>query len=205
MDSSLRPSRIGLTGGIGSGKSTVLRMLQNLGAAAIDADAISHQVTGAGGAAIELIAAQFGNRFITTEGALDRDRMRAHAYADPPARHRLESIIHPLVAAQIALQTEAALAAGKTCIVIDIPLLVESNRWRQRLDRILVVDCSVETQIARVTQRNRLAPDEIRTIIAAQAQRPLRLACADTVICNEALPLEALQRHVAEVAQRFGL
>jgi len=198
-------ARIGLTGGIGSGKSTVLAMLQELGAAAIDADAISRATTSAGGAAIPAIRERFGPEFVTPEGALDRARMRAHAYAQPEARHALERIIHPLVAAEIARQAEAASAAGARCIVLDIPLLVESGRWRAQLDRVLVVDCDPATQVARVAARSGLAPDEVRAIIAAQAPRAQRLAAADVVICNEGLSLEALRNEVAQAARAFGL
>ena len=198
-------TRIGLTGGIGSGKSTVLAMLQELGAAAIDADAISRAATAPGGAAIPRIAQSFGADFITPEGALDRGRMRERAYAQPQARRELEQIIHPLVAAEIERQVEAALAAGARCIVFDIPLLVESGRWRTQVERVLVVDCEPETQVARVVARSALAPDEVRAIIAAQAPRALRLAAADLVICNEGLTLEALRNEVQQAARSFGL
>ncbi len=197
--------RIGLTGGIGSGKSTVLAMLQARGAAAVDADAISRATTAPGGAAIPLIAQRFGAAFITPEGALDRARMRERAYAQPEARRELEQIIHPLVGAESARQVEAALAAGARCIVFDIPLLVESGRWRAQVDRVLVVDCAPETQVERVVARSGLAPDEVRAIIAAQAPRALRLAAADVVICNEGLTLEALRNEVEQAAQAFGL
>ncbi|GAB3769990.1 dephospho-CoA kinase [Ramlibacter monticola] len=198
-------TRIGLTGGIGSGKSTVLAMLQELGAAAIDADAISRASTAPGGAAIPQIAQRFGAGFITPEGALDRVRMRERAYGHPEARRELEQIIHPLVGAEIERQVQAALAAGARCIVFDIPLLVESGRWRAQLDRVLVVDCEPETQVARVVARSALAPDEVRAIIAAQAPRALRLAAADVVICNEGLTLEALRNEVQQAARAFGL
>jgi dephospho-CoA kinase len=198
-------ARIGLTGGIGSGKSTVLAMLQALGAAAIDADAISRATTAPGGAAIPAIRARFGADFVTADGALDRGRMRERAYAQPEARRELEQIIHPLVGEEVARQADAALAAGARCIVFDIPLLVESGRWRQQVDRVLVVDCSPETQVARVVARSGLAPDEVRAIIAAQAPRALRLAAADLVICNEGLTLEALRYEVEQAARSFGL
>ena len=198
-------ARIGLTGGIGSGKSTVLAMLQALGAAAIDADAISRATTAAGGAAIPRIAQVFGPEFVTADGALDRVRMRERAYAHPEARRELEQIIHPLVGEEIARQVDAALAAGARCIVFDIPLRVESGRWRPQLDRVLVVDCEPETQVARVVARSGLAPDEVRAIIAAQAPRALRLAAADLVICNEGLTLEALRHEVEQAARSFGL
>ena len=198
-------TRIGLTGGIGSGKSTVLAMLQELGAAAVDADAISRASTAPGGAAIPAIAQRFGAGFITPEGALDRVRMRERAYAQPEARRELEQIIHPLVGAEIERQVDAAVAAGARCIVFDIPLLVESGRWRAQVDRVLVVDCEPETQVARVVARSALAPDEVRSIIAAQAPRALRLAAADLVICNEGLTLEALRNEVQQAARSFGL
>jgi dephospho-CoA kinase len=199
------PRRIGLTGGIGSGKSTVLAMLQALGAAAIDADAISRATTAPGGAALPLIAQRFGADFITADGALDRARMRERAYAQPQARRELEQIIHPLVGAEVQRQVEAAEAAGARCIVFDIPLLVESGRWRAQLERVLVVDCEPETQVARVVARSALAPEEVRAIIAAQAPRALRLAAADLVICNEGLSLEALRNVVEQAARSFGL
>jgi dephospho-CoA kinase len=199
------PWRIGLTGGIGSGKSTVLRMLQALGAAGIDADAISRATTAPGGAAIPAIARDFGPGFIGADGGLDRARMREHAYAQPQSRRDLEQIIHPLVGEEIARQVEAAQASGARCIVFDIPLLVESGRWRAKLDRVLVVDCEPETQVARVVARSGLSPEEVRAIIAAQAPRALRLAAADTVICNEALTLDALEHEVAQAARSFGL
>ena len=198
-------ARIGLTGGIGSGKSTVLAMLQALGAAPIDADAISRATTAVGGAAIAAIRAHFGPDFVTADGALDRARMRERAYAHPQARRELEAIIHPLVGEEIARQVDAALAAGARCIVFDIPLLVESGRWRAQLDRVLVVDCDVETQVARVVARSKLSADEVRAIIAAQAPRVLRLAAADVVICNEGLTLEALRHEVEQAALSFGL
>ena len=197
--------RVGLTGGIGSGKSTVLQMLQALGAAAIDADAISRATTAPGGAAIPEIRSRFGADFVDADGGLDRARMRDHAYAHPEARRQLEAIIHPLVGAEIAHQAEAAAAAGAACIVFDIPLLVESGRWRAQLDRVLVIDCDPETQVARVVARSGLTAEEVRSIIAAQAPRGLRLAAADLVICNEAITLERLGDEVAQVARTFGL
>ncbi|AEG94020.1 dephospho-CoA kinase [Ramlibacter tataouinensis] len=197
--------RIGLTGGIGSGKSTVLQMLAGLGAASIDADAISRGVTAPGGAAIPLIRQRFGPPFIAGDGGMDRARMREHAYAHPAARKQLEEIIHPLVGQESERQALAAESSGARCLVFDIPLLVESGRWRSRVHRVLVVDCRAETQVQRVTARSGLQPDEVRAIIAAQAPRALRLAAADIVICNEGLQLPQLQAEVEEVARTFGL
>ena len=197
--------RVGLTGGIGSGKSTVLQMLVGQGATAIDADAISRSLTAAGGAAIPAIAQLFGARFVGTDGALDRALMREQAYAEPEARKALEAILHPLIGADIDRQVQAAQDAGSSCLVFDVPLLVESGRWRQQLDQIAVVDCSVATQIARVMARSALQPREVEAIITAQAPRMLRLAAADVVLCNEGITLAQLQQEVERAAQRFGL
>jgi dephospho-CoA kinase len=197
--------RIGLTGGIGSGKSTVLHQLVVLGATGIDADAISRATTAAGGAAIPLIAQRFGAQFIAPDGALDRVRMRERVYADPGARAQLEEIVHPLVGQEAERQVTLAQAAGARCVVFDIPLLVESGRWRPRLDRVLVVDCSEATQIARAAARSGLKADEVRAIIVAQAPRAQRLAAADLVICNEGLTLQELGGEVAQAAHTFGL
>ena len=197
--------RVGLTGGIGSGKSTVLQMLAELGAAPIDADAISRATTAAGGAAIPAVIQRFGKDFVDAGGALDRDRMREHAYADPHARKALEQIIHPLVGREIDRQVQAAMDAGARCVVYDIPLLVESGRWRSQVDQVLVVDCAPGTQVARVVARSRLKPEEVTAIIAAQAPRMVRLAAADAVICNDGLSLEQLRDKVVQVAARFGL
>ena len=197
--------RLGLTGGIGSGKSTVLQMFADLGATAIDADAISRSVTAPGGAAIFEIARQFGPRFIDADRALDRMVMREHVYADPAARQKLEAIIHPLVASESARQVQAALDGGSRCLVFDIPLLVESGRWRQQVDEIAVVDCSVQTQIDRVMARSGLTRQQVEAIIAAQTPRLVRLAAADIVVCNEGITLAQLRGEVAQAAQRFGL
>jgi dephospho-CoA kinase len=197
--------RVGLTGGIGSGKSTVLAMFAELGAAVIDADAISRGTTAAGGVAIAEIEKVFGADFITKDRALDRDRIRTHIYANPQARKQLEAIVHPHVGAESVRQVQAALAAGAKCIVFDIPLLVESGRWRQQVDRVLVIDCSPETQVARVVQRSGLTQDAVRAIIAAQATRGERLAAADIVICNDHLSLEHLAAEVRQAARSFGL
>ena len=200
-----RLQRIGLTGGIGSGKSMVARVLVACGAALVDADAISRQLTAPGGAAIGPLARQFGSKIITAEGAMDRDRMRQMAFADPAVKQQLETIIHPLVSLESVRQASSAMAAGHACIVFDIPLLVESRRWRQQLDRVLVVDCTHETQIARVMARNAFPREEVEKIIAGQASRGQRLAAADACICNEGLSLPALEQLVRQMAACFGL
>lgn len=197
--------RIGLTGGIGSGKSTVLELLAAAGAATLDADAISRGVTAPGGAAIPAIAQRLGADFIAADGSLDRVRMREHVYAHPAARQELEAIIHPLVGAALREGEEAARAAGRACLVYDIPLLVESGHWRARFDQVLVIDCSPEIQLERVMARSGLAAAQVQAIIAAQAPRALRLAAADVVICNEGLSMAQLAQSVREAARRFGL
>ena len=197
--------RIGLTGGIGSGKSTVARMLLDCGAEVIDADAISRQLTALGGLAIREIASHFGNHFITAEGALNRDLMRQLAFTDAAARRQLESIIHPLVRQETLRQTERASAAGRTCLVFDVPLLVESGRWRQQVDQVLVVDCREATQVERVMARNSFTREAVQQIMAGQATRAQRLAAADICIYNDGLLLEPLRDLVRHVARRFGL
>jgi dephospho-CoA kinase len=187
------PLRIGLTGGIGSGKSTVGHMLSARDAAVIDADAIARSVTAANGAAIPTIAQTFGNAFINDKGALDRDRMRAHVFTNVQAKRTLEAIIHPLVAKETQRQAQVATDAGKHTLVFDVPLLVESGRWRTQVDRVLVVDCLVTTQIQRVMARNAFSREAVEKIIHAQASRAHRLAAADWVIYNDQLSLEALR------------
>jgi len=197
--------KLGLTGGIGCGKSTVASLLAELDAAVLDADAIARAVTAPGGLAITPIGQAFGADFITPEGAMDRDRMRHLAYADPGARKRLEAIIHPLVNQEIWCQAHAAEAAGKCCLVFDVPLLVESTHWRQQLDKVLVVDCSPETQIARVMARSALGRSAVEAIMAAQASRAQRLAVADLVILNDDISLTELAQQVQKLAPGFGL
>jgi len=197
--------RIGLTGGIGSGKSTVARTLVDCGAALVDADAISRQLTAPGGLAIAALASAFGPQAITAQGGLDRDWMRQHAFADPHAKRRLEAIVHPLVSQESLRQSAQAEAEGRACIVFDIPLLVESGRWRQQLDRVLVVDCLERTQIARVMARNGWPQAVVEKVIAGQASRAQRLAAADLCICNEGLSLAQLQGQARQAATRLGL
>lgn len=198
-------TRLGLTGGVGSGKSTAAQMLSTLGAALIDADASSRALTASGGQAISALRNEFGSSFITPEGAMDREAMRALAFRDADAKKRLESIIHPLVGAETHRQTLAALDAGYRLIVFDIPLLVESGRWRRQLDAILVIDCTTSTQIRRVVQRNALSPNQVQSIIEAQAGREHRLSAADAVIFNDDLSMDALRGEVRRVGQVFGL
>lgn len=195
--------RVGLTGGIGSGKSTVAAMLADCGAAVIDSDAIARQVTAPGGAAMDRLAKHFGARFITPEGGLNRDAMRELAFADAGAKKQLEAIVHPLVGEETARQ---AAQAASACIVFDVPLLVESGRWRQRVDRVLVVDCSEATQVSRVMARNGWTREAVERVMAGQASRDQRLAAADICIYNDApLSLAALAVMVQQLSRRFGL
>ncbi len=201
-------TRLGLTGGIGSGKSTVAHLLQQLGAALIDADAISKQVTAPGGSAIDAIRLVFGPTFIAPDGSLQRNAMRQHILVDPAAKAQLEAIIHPAIACEITLQQQAARAANAPLIVMDIPLLVESARWRSQLDHVLVIDCSAATQVQRVMARpssQHWTVDQIQGVMALQATRAQRLAAADTVICNDGIDLQTLQTQVRQTARRFGL
>ena len=199
--------RIGLTGGIGSGKSTVARLLVASGAILVDADAISRQVTAPGGAALPEIARQFGDDVIMADGAMDRDRMRQLAFNDPSARQRLEAIIHPLVGQEATRQSAQAVKGAKVsaCIVFDVPLLVESGRWRQQVDHVLVVDCSEATQVARVMARNGWTQEAVEKIMAGQASRAQRLAAADSCLFNDGVSLESLALLVHQLGLRFGL
>lgn len=197
--------RIGLTGGIGSGKSTVAGLLATCGACVVDADAISRQLTAVGGAAIALIAEQFGAQAITLEGAMDRDVMRQRVFADAAVKRQLEAIIHPLVSLEAARQAEQAARAGCLCIVFDIPLLVESGRWRQQLDQVLVVDCSEATQISRVTARSDWTPEAVQKVMAGQTSRAQRRAAADVCLYNDGLSREALGLLVVQISRSFGL
>ena len=196
--------RIGLTGGIGSGKSTVANLLAARGAVVVDADAIARAVTAPHGSAMPTIAKTFGNDFVDADGALNRDRMRALAFSDPDAKKRLEAIVHPLVNQETQRQTEAAIQSGYRCVVFDVPLLVESGRWRQQVDRVLVVDCTRETQIARVMARNGMTREMVERIIDAQLPSGVRLAAADWVIRNDDLTLDVLRAEVNALPLEFS-
>lgn len=180
-------------------------LLARLGAAIIDADTIARQLTTPGGLAVAAITQQFGPEFISADGAMDRDRMRTLAFSDPGAKQRLEAIIHPLVAEEIRRQAGAAEQTGYPCLVFDVPLLVESVSWRQKVDHVLVVDCLAETQITRVMARNGLPRAAVEAIIAAQSSRLRRLQAADSVIFNDALTREGLSTEVAALAPCFKL
>lgn len=190
---------VGLTGGIGCGKSTVADLFAALGATIIDTDVIAHALTAPQGAAMPAIVAEFGPDFAQPDGALDRARMRTLVFSDATARARLEAILHP----RIRAATEAAgKAASGAYVMYVVPLLIESGSWRERVTRVLAIDCSEDTQVARVMQRSHLSADEVRAIMATQVTRALRLAEADDVVDNDA-GLEALQAQVQALHERY--
>lgn len=173
---------IGLTGGIGSGKSMVADLFATHGAAVIDTDLIAHQLTAPKGAAIDPIRLAFGSTFIMPNGAMDRVKMRDAVFANPAEKKRLEAILHPM----IRDETEHAAAQAKGAyLLFVVPLLVESGLWKKKVSRVLVIDCSEETQIRRVMQRNKLTDAQVRSIMATQATRETRLAAADDIIFND--------------------
>ena len=174
---------VGLTGGIGSGKSTVADLFVEQGAVLVDTDAIAHELTAAGGAAMPGLIAEFGVAVATADGAMDRLAMRRLVFADPSARVRLEGILHPLIR---QLSAERCRAACSPYVVLAVPLLVESGTYRERCDRIVVVDCPEYLQIERVMARNGMSVDEVKAIMAAQATRQQRLAVANDVVVNDA-------------------
>ena len=194
-----RIHRIGLTGGIGSGKSTLGQMLVARGIPLVDADAIAHQVTASQGAGIEPIRRQFGDAFIDAQGALDRARMRQHVFSNPSAKLALQSLLHPLIHQRILEEVAKTAKEGNSMVLIDIPLLVESSHWRGQLDKVIVVDCSEATQVRRVMARNHMAEADVRQIMANQAKRSQRLAAADVVVFNDPDDLAHLQ------AQALGI
>ncbi len=190
---------VGLTGGIGSGKSTVADLFAELGTPVIDTDAIARELTAPAGAALDAIHAAFGETVMQADGALDRAALRQRVFSDAAARRQLEAILHPRIR-QIVAQTLATLTAPYTLIVI--PLLVETGGYRDVLNRVLVVDCPEDLQVARVMARSGLAHDDVEAILAAQAGRAARLAVADDVILNTASS-EALRAQVATLHQRY--
>lgn len=195
LAAAFRPWRVGLTGGIGSGKSTVGRLLAARGALLIDTDAIARSLTLPGGKALPAIANAFGGAMLDATGALDRARMRALVFGDPQAKRRLEGILHPLISAQAT--AAAALAAPEQPVVFDVPLLAESAHWRARVDRVLVVDCEPPVQVQRVVARSGWAPAEVERVIAQQSAPATRRRIADAVLMNGAgVTLAALESAV---------
>ncbi len=187
---------VGLTGGIGSGKSTVSRLFAKLGARIVDTDQISHQLTQTNGAAIPAIRATFSAEFIDGQGALDRAKMRERVFADPDAKHRLQDILHPLILAQAKAEATAASEAPYTVVVV--PLLFESTRYRDWLQPVIVVDCPEDQQIERTMQRSQLDAAAVRAIMAQQIDRQQRLQLADEIIRNDG-DLDSLRAQVIKL------
>jgi len=194
-----RAFSVGLTGGIGCGKSTVAELFAELGASIVDTDVIAHSLTAPHGAAMPAILAEFGPGFATPDGALDRARMRTLVFADATARARLEAILHPRI--RDATAAAAAIATG-AYVIFAVPLLIESGTWRARVSRVLAIDCSEETQVRRVMARSGLTADAVRAIMAAQVTRAQRLAAADDVIDNDG-DLAALRPQVQRLHQHY--
>jgi dephospho-CoA kinase len=188
-----------LTGGIGSGKTAVSDLLQELGAGIVDTDVIARELTAAGGDAMSAIAARFGKEVLAADGSLDRARMRERAFADPQVKRDLEAILHPIIRARAA---ERVAALDTPYVVLVVPLLVESGAYRDISDRVLVVDCPESVQIERTLARSRLSRTDAERIVAAQATRAARLAIADDVISNDA-GLDALAAATRQLHQRY--
>jgi dephospho-CoA kinase len=193
---------VGLTGGIGSGKSAAAAFFARHGAAVIDTDALAHELTAPGGAAMAAIRDTFGAAVIAESGALDRAAMRHLVFNDAVARGRLESILHPLIRAESQLRCERDLAQGAPYAVLVVPLLVESGTYRNRVSRVVVVDCDETTQIARVMARSGMSREEVQRIMAAQASRAERLAAADDTLNNDA-DISGLELQVAALHRKY--
>jgi dephospho-CoA kinase len=193
------PLIVGLTGGIGSGKSAAADAFEKLGATVVDTDAIAHELTGPGGAAVPEIARLFGKAFVDASGAMNRKRMRDLVFSDAEEKLRLESLLHPMIRAES--ERRIASAAGPYAVHV-VPLLVESPGYRKRVGRVLVVDCPEALQVARVRQRSGLPEAEVRRIIATQVPREKRLAAADDVIDNSG-PIAALQQQVRKLHEKY--
>ena len=196
---SMSPWVIGLTGGIGSGKTTVAECFKARGIAVIDVDTIAHQITAAGGEAIPLIVQSFGAQVIAADGSLDRQKMRDIVFEDPQQRQRLEAMLHPMIR---AISDRQVATASSAYVVLAIPLLIESGNPRERVKRIVVVDCPESLQIERVMKRSGLSESRVRSMMQAQASRAQRLAVADAVIVNDA-GLEAVDAQVEALHLRF--
>lgn len=194
---------VALTGGIGSGKSAVSDILKSLGAAVIDSDQISHELTAPGGAGAAAIRDHFGPEFLRADGALDRERMRQLVFADPAARKRLEAILHPMIRDAVAHRVQGLSADPSVpYIVLAVPLLIETGAYKEIYRRILVVDCDEDQQVARVMKRSGLAPAAVRAIMANQAGREIRLSHADDVVRNDA-GLDELRQRVEDLHHRY--
>jgi len=191
---------VGLTGGIGSGKSTVADLFAARGVPVVDTDLIAHRITAPHGVAMPKIEAGFGSSFVAPDGSMDRARMRALVFGDDAARKRLEAITHPLIRSETNREMQEA--RGPYVIVV-VPLLVESGTWKARANRVLDVDCSVDTQIERVMRRNGFTREQVLAIIARQASRDARLAAADDVIVNDGASIERLTHEVDALHRKY--
>jgi len=191
---------VGLTGGIGSGKSAAAEAFAALGAGIVDTDVIARSLTASDGAAMPAIEQAFGAGVVAADGSLDRGAMRRMAFGDPDSRKRLEAILHPMIRAESSAQVQAL--AHAPYVMLVVPLLVESCDYRSRCDRVAVVDCPESLQIERVMQRNGLPREEVLAILAAQASRAERLAAADDVIDNSG-SLDALQQQISLLDARY--
>ncbi len=190
--------RLGLTGGIGSGKSTAAKQLAALGWRIVDTDALARELTAPHGAALPAIAHRFGQDLVDAEGGLNRAALRARVFDDAAAKADLEALLHPQIL-QLALQR----AAGAPHVVFDVPLLVESTHWRTRVDRVLVVDCDPDVQVRRIVQRPGWTAAQARAVMAAQAHRSVRRAAADAVIDNSHLSLTELHAQLQALSQHW--
>jgi dephospho-CoA kinase len=190
---------VGLTGGIGSGKSAAADEFARLGATVVDTDAIAHELTEKGGAAMASIEKLFGPEVVSKDGSMDRKKVRDRVFADPAAKHELEALLHPMIREESARRIAAA--AGPYVVHV-VPLLIESRDYRSRVDRVLVVDCPELTQIERVRARSGLSESEVRAIMRTQATRAERVAAADDVIDNGG-SRDALRKQVAALHQKY--
>jgi dephospho-CoA kinase len=191
---------VGLTGGIGCGKSSVAILFKECGVTVVDSDQISHQLTDSGGEAIAAIRAEFGDEFIDSNGALDRSKMRQLAFSDSHARRRLESVLHPMIREKMLEQVRAN--SAETYLLLVIPLLLEADNYRELVQRILVVDCEEETQLARTMRRSGMIEQEVRAIMAGQIAREERLKCADDIIRNDA-DIDSLRFQVKQLHRKY--
>ena len=193
------PFRVGLTGGIGCGKSKAAEIFADLGAQVIDSDAISHELTGPGGGAMSAIEQAFSRDYVRADGSLNRERMRSLVFSEPDARGKLEAILHPLIRAETARRMHAAAARY---VILVVPLLLETGAYREMLDRILVIDCDESQQIARAMARSGLAEDEVRRIMSAQLPRAERVRQAQDVLSNDG-DIETLRSKVEALHQQY--
>ena len=205
--------RVGITGGIGSGKSTVTTQLKSLGAGVIDADAISRHLTSSHGEAMNAIVEKFGDEYQLADGSLDRSRMRELVFNQKERRNELEQILHPFIQNDMQNQFETMQECGEKLVVYDLPLLAESLKWRKNLDKIIVVDCSIETQVSRVLARDAqntnnpkpMTRDLVINIINSQASRKDRLKLADVIILNDDITRQQLNEEIAQISKQLGL